>query len=117
MNAPLSSGTLRARPGLAQQFAEVRAQSMALAAPLSAEDACAQSMPDASPLKWHLAHSTWFFETFILEQFEVGFEPHHPAFRVLFNSYYNGVGDKHARPDRGLLTRPSLQEVIDRVSA
>lgn len=112
MNAPLSSGTLRARPGLAQQFAEVRAQSMALAAPLSAEDACAQSMPDASPLKWHLAHSTWFFETFILEQFEVGFEPHHPAFRVLFNSYYNGVGDKHARPDRGLLTRPSLQEVI-----
>jgi ergothioneine biosynthesis protein EgtB len=92
-------------------YEAVRRQSLALAAPLSDEDCGAQSMPDASPVKWHLAHTTWFFETFILERFEPGFAPFHPAFRVLFNSYYNGVGDKHLRPQRGLLTRPSLAEV------
>ena len=91
----------------------MRAQSVALAAPLSAEDCCAQSMPDASPLKWHLAHTSWFFETFILERFEADFRPCHPAFRMLFNSYYNGVGSKYPRPQRGLLTRPSLAEVHD----
>lgn len=89
----------------------VRGQSLALAAPLSDEDCGAQSMPDASPVKWHLAHTTWFFETFILERHEPGFAPFHPAFRVLFNSYYNGVGDKHPRPKRGLLTRPSMADV------
>ena len=97
---------------LPRRFAQVRAQTEALARPLSAEDCQAQSMPDASPVKWHLAHVTWFFETFILERFEPNYQPHNPAFRVLFNSYYNGVGDKHPRPKRGLLTRPSLQEVI-----
>src|SRR5690606_13953808 len=81
-------------------------------APLSEEDCCAQSMPDTSPIKWHLAHTTWFFETFLLERRERDFKPFHSAFRVLFNSYYNGVGDKHARPKRGLLTRPALKEVI-----
>jgi len=94
-----------------ERYAQVRAATMALAAPLSDEDCGAQSMPDASPVKWHLAHTTWFFETFILERFEPGFQPFHPAFRVLFNSYYNGVGDKHPRPQRGLLTRPSMAEV------
>jgi ergothioneine biosynthesis protein EgtB len=69
-------------------------------------------MPDASPVKWHLAHTTWFFETFILERFEPGFQPFDPAFRVLFNSYYNGVGEQYVRPRRGLLTRPSLSEVL-----
>ena len=83
-----------------QRFAAIRAQTMALAAPLSAEDCQVQSMPDASPAKWHLAHTTWFFETFVLERFERGFAPFHPAFRVLFNSYYEGVGDKHPRPQR-----------------
>lgn len=92
-------------------YRAVRAHTEALAAPLSAEDACAQSMPDASPAKWHLAHTTWFFETFVLERFEPGFVPHAAAYRVLFNSYYNAVGDKHPRPQRGLLTRPSLDEV------
>jgi ergothioneine biosynthesis protein EgtB len=92
-------------------YRAVRAHTEALAAPLSAEDACAQSMPDASPAKWHLAHTTWFFETFVLEGFEHGFVPHAAAYRVLFNSYYNAVGDKHPRPQRGLLTRPSLDEV------
>jgi ergothioneine biosynthesis protein EgtB len=94
-----------------ERYAQVRAATMALAEPLSDEDCGAQSMPDASPVKWHLAHTTWFFETFILERYEPGFQPFHPAFRVLFNSYYNGVGDKHPRPQRGLLTRPSMAEV------
>ncbi len=96
---------------LAQRFAAVRERSMALAAPLSEADAQVQSMPDASPTKWHLAHTTWFFETFVLERFEKHFEPHHAAFRVLFNSYYQGVGDQHPRPQRGLITRPGLDEV------
>jgi ergothioneine biosynthesis protein EgtB len=89
----------------------VRTRSMQLAAPLSEEDCCAQSMPDASPVKWHLAHTTWFFETFILEPHEPGFRPFDPSFRVLFNSYYNGVGDKHPRAQRGLLTRPPRSRV------
>ncbi len=97
---------------LSARYAQVRTQTEALAAPLSNEDCQAQSMPDASPTKWHLAHVTWFFETFVLEKFEPGFKPHHPAFRVLFNSYYNAVGDKHPRPQRGLLTRPSLDDVL-----
>lgn len=69
-------------------------------------------MPDASPAKWHLAHLTWFFETFILERFEPGFKPFDAGFRVLFNSYYNGVGDKYPRPKRGLISRPTLEEVM-----
>ncbi len=96
---------------LAQRFAAVRERSMALAAPLSEADAQVQSMADASPTKWHLAHTTWFFETFVLERFEKNFEPHHSAFRVLFNSYYQGVGEQHPRPQRGLITRPGLGEV------
>jgi ergothioneine biosynthesis protein EgtB len=96
---------------LRERYAAVRGHTLALAQPLSDEDCGAQSMPDASPVKWHLAHTTWFFETFILERFEAGFQPFHPAFRVLFNSYYNGVGDKHPRPQRGLLTRPPMAQV------
>ena len=71
-----------------------------------------QSMPDASPAKWHLAHVTWFFEVFALERFEPGFRPFHPSFRMLFNSYYNGVGDKHLRAERGLVSRPGLATVL-----
>jgi ergothioneine biosynthesis protein EgtB len=100
-----------ARTSLAAQYEKVRQQSLALAAPLSAEDCQVQSMPDASPANWHLAHVTWFFETFVLERYERGFVPFDPAFRVLFNSYYQGVGERHPRPQRGLLTRPTLDEV------
>ncbi|MGE5649066.1 ergothioneine biosynthesis protein EgtB [Noviherbaspirillum sp. UKPF54] len=94
------------------RFDAVRGQTLDLAAPLSEEDCCVQSMTDASPVKWHMAHTTWFFETFILERFEPAFRPFHPAFRMLFNSYYNGVGDKYPRPQRGMLTRPALGEVL-----
>jgi ergothioneine biosynthesis protein EgtB len=97
---------------LIARFHSVRRCSRQLAEPLSDEDCCAQSMPDASPIKWHLAHTTWFFETLILEQYERNFQPFQPAFRVLFNSYYNGIGDKHPRPQRGLLTRPALGDVL-----
>jgi ergothioneine biosynthesis protein EgtB len=96
---------------LAERFSGVRSLTEILAAPLSAEDQTAQSMPDASPTKWHQAHTTWFFETFILAPNLSGYEPFHPAFGYLFNSYYEAVGARHPRPIRGLLTRPSLEEV------
>ena len=97
---------------LAQRFAHVRGQTERLIEPLSPEDCQLQSMPDASPAKWHLAHLTWFFETFVLERFEPRFKPFDSSFRVLFNSYYNGVGDKYPRPKRGLISRPSLKDVL-----
>jgi ergothioneine biosynthesis protein EgtB len=105
-------GPSTAPAALAQRFEQVRAESLRRTAMLSDEDCTAQSMPDASPVKWHLAHTTWFFETFILEEFEPEFRPFHESFRVLFNSYYNQVGEKHPRPQRGLLTRPSRAEVM-----
>ena len=100
------------RTTLAARFEQVRAATEELVAPLSSEDASLQSMSDASPAKWHLAHTSWFFETFILERFEPAFKPFNPAYRVLFNSYYNAVGDKHLRSERGLISRPGLDEVL-----
>lgn len=97
---------------LGRQFRIVRAQTERLAAPLSAEDCALQSMADASPTKWHLAHTSWFFETFVLERAVHGYAPFHPQFRVLFNSYYVAVGPRHPRPERGLLSRPGLDEVL-----
>jgi len=97
---------------LALSFADIRQATLALAGPLSPEDCQVQSMPDASPTKWHLAHITWFFETFILERFEPAFKPFDAAYRVLFNSYYQGVGEMHPRAQRGLITRPTLADVI-----
>ena len=97
---------------LAGRFETVRAESERLAAPLSPEDCALQSMPDASPVKWHLAHTSWFFETFVLERATPGYVPFHPQFRMLFNSYYVGVGPRHPRPERGLLSRPGLSEVL-----
>jgi ergothioneine biosynthesis protein EgtB len=112
MNDPLLQREHTTRSALRQRFNAVRRRSVSLSKPLSEEDCCVQSMPDASPVKWHLAHTTWFFETFLLEPHEPGFAPHHPAFRMLYNSYYNGVGEKHARAQRGLITRPSFDEVL-----
>ena len=97
--------------GVAERFGQVRAQTLALCAGLSAEDMQIQSMPDASPGKWHLAHTTWFFEQFVLGR-EPGRAPYQPAWAYLFNSYYQSVGPMHARPQRGLLSRPSLDEVL-----
>jgi len=97
---------------LAARLAEVRAATLRLAEPLSAEDCAVQSMADASPTKWHLAHTSWFFETFVLAPHLPGYRPLDPAYRMLFNSYYVGVGERHPRPQRGLLSRPSLDEIL-----
>jgi ergothioneine biosynthesis protein EgtB len=113
---PFSSAPTRAAlqaqaDALQAKFRSVRQHSMALAAPLSAEDQCVQSMPDASPTKWHLAHTTWFFETVLLQPHLPGYQPFDVRWHFLFNSYYEALGPRHPRPQRGLLTRPSVQEV------
>ena len=90
------------------RFDAVRRNSEALAANLTPEDQSIQSMPDASPTKWHLAHTTWFFETFLLQRFDPGYCAFDPAFAYLFNSYYEAAGPRHPRPERGLLSRPTV---------
>jgi ergothioneine biosynthesis protein EgtB len=98
-------------PSLAARLAATRALTLDLAAPLSDADATIQPHPDASPAKWHLAHTTWFLETFILRDFVKGYCLHDERWPYLFNSYYEGEGARHARPRRGMLSRPSLDEV------
>lgn len=96
---------------LVSRYTAIRRFSEALCADLGDEDLVAQSMPDASPLKWHLAHTTWFFEKVVLEHIDPDYEPVDPAYAYLFNSYYNALGDRHARPLRGVLTRPTVPQV------
>jgi len=97
---------------LAQRFQQVRSRTLGLCGGLGAEDMMVQSMPDASPGKWHLAHTTWFFEQFLLGR-DPAWQPRHPEWHYLFNSYYQTVGPMHARPRRGLLSRPALEDVLD----
>lgn len=94
------------------QYLTVRSQSETLAAPLSPEDQTIQSMPDVSPTKWHLAHTSWFFETFLLRRFVRGYRPFRDEYEVLFNSYYNSVGVQFPRDRRGHLSRPGKEEVL-----
>lgn len=96
-----------------QSFKKHRATTLSLIESLSAEDMVIQSMEDASPTKWHLAHTTWFFEEFVLRSFQENFKEIDPDFRYLFNSYYETVGKRHQRPLRGMLTRPGLEKVLD----
>ena len=98
---------------MAERFLRVRALSREIAAPLSDADATIQPSPDASPAKWHLAHTSWFFETFVLRDHVAGYQPHDPRWAYLFNSYYEGEGERHPRARRGMLSRPSLAEVLD----
>ncbi len=97
---------------LTRYYVSVREQSAQLCEPLEIEDFGVQPMADASPPKWHLAHTTWFFETFILREFVPGYAVFHPKFEYLFNSYYNGVGEPYPRPRRGHLSRPTVAEVM-----
>ncbi len=101
-----------AAPDLADRYAATRRLSESLVAPLSEADATIQSMPDASPAKWHLAHTTWFFETFLLRDRLPGYRLHDERWPFLFNSYYEGEGERIARPRRGMLSRPTLTEII-----
>jgi len=94
-----------------EAFRRVRGETERRAAPLSAEDQIVQSMPDASPTKWHRAHTTWFFEAFLLQPHDKGYRVFDPRFAFLFNSYYVAAGPRHARPKRGLITRPNAEEV------
>jgi ergothioneine biosynthesis protein EgtB len=99
------------RPAWVARYLDVRRTTRDLAHPLGPEDQTVQSMPDASPTKWHLAHTTWFFETFLLIPLAPGYRPFDPRYGYLFNSYYEAVGPRHPRPRRGLLTRPRVAEV------
>ena len=105
-------GTVESCDPLAVSFEEVRSLTERLCAPLAIEDFGLQSMPDASPAKWHLAHTTWFFETFVLAENDPAYRPFHPQFGYLFNSYYNSVGNFWPRARRGLLSRPTVAEVF-----
>ena len=96
---------------LGEAYRAVRAETERRAAPLSAEDQQIQSMPDASPIKWHRAHTTWFFEQFVLLPHAPGYRVFDERFSYLFNSYYVAAGPRHARPNRGLITRPSIDDV------
>jgi ergothioneine biosynthesis protein EgtB len=106
-----AAGELLGEVGLARRYGKVRAFTLSLAEPLSEEDCVVQSMPDASPTKWHLAHTTWFFETFVLGPALPDYRPFDPKYGYLFNSYYDAAGDRHCRAQRGLLSRPGLAEV------
>ena len=97
---------------IAARFKATRAQSIAFCEPLCIEDYGLQAQPFVSPPKWHLAHTSWFFETFILKVFCPGYQTLHPLYEQLFNSYYNGIGDQFPRPQRGLLSRPTVEEVL-----
>lgn len=99
--------------GSIDRYVSVRQHTETLASPLSAEDQTVQSMPDTSPTKWHRAHVTWFFETFLLAAHERGFHPYREAYWTLFNSYYESLGPRHPRPERGLISRPGSAEVAD----
>src|SRR6476469_7340458 len=98
---------------LADRLFATRKLTLDLAAPLSDADATIQPFPDASPAKWHLAHTTWFFETFVLRDHAPGYRAFDDRFAFLFNSYYEAEGPRHDRPRRGMLSRPSLDEIRD----
>ncbi|HEX7020962.1 MAG TPA: ergothioneine biosynthesis protein EgtB [Gemmatimonadaceae bacterium] len=117
LGAPAANATLertneRATVSLAERYAAVRAQTEALCDPLETEDYVVSSMPDVSPTKWHLAHTSWFFETFVLADHDAAYRSPHPRYAFLFNSYYVQAGERHCRAKRGLATRPTVDEVF-----
>src|SRR5450631_3802021 len=106
------TSTLPAASDLRERYRAVRAASLTLTSPLSPEDLMVQSCPEASPAKWHLAHTSWFFETFVLREFLPGYQDFHPDFHWLFNSYYNSLGDMPAKSLRASFSRPPLADIL-----
>src|SRR5271167_4407359 len=109
------AGTGIAETGLTQlsdRFSAVRRQTIEICAPLTPEDLMVQSCPEASPAKWHLAHTSWFFETFVLAEFLPGYQPFHPDFRWLFNSYYNALGEMPEKKLRASFSRPPIADIL-----
>jgi len=100
------------KPGLLRRYLQIRGLSKKLCETLEPEDCVIQTMPETSPTKWHLAHTSWFFEAFVLKPFSPDYQPLHPQYGFLFNSYYNAVGPFYSRPHRGLLSRPTVKEVF-----
>ena len=111
LRSPITESSASPHQQLFQKFSTVRKHTEDICAPLEIEDYGIQTMPDVSPPKWHLAHTSWFFETFLLKPFQKNYHEYHPQFAQLFNSYYNTVGSYHPRPQRGLLSRPTVEEV------
>jgi len=111
LSSPNTESPSSPRQHLFQKFSNVRKESENICAPLETEDYGIQTMADVSPPKWHLAHTSWFFETFLLKPYLNHYREYHPQFAQLFNSYYNTVGAYHPRPQRGLLSRPTVEEV------
>src|SRR5467141_3626175 len=107
---PVSSRAISRAESLRARFRDVRDFSKLLTRDLEAEDCVVQSMPDISPTKWHLAHTTWFFETFVLKKWVPGYRDAVPEYAYLFNSYYNAAGAMHRRDLRGLISRPTVEE-------
>src|SRR6185503_19107721 len=101
------------RPSLSEQYRSVRSYTEKLCEPLEIEDYVVSSMPDVSPTKWHLAHTSWFFETFILRERDPHYVPLNPRYAYLFNSYYVQAGERHCRAQRGLVTRPTVEQVFE----
>ncbi|HEV3151300.1 MAG TPA: DinB family protein, partial [Acidobacteriaceae bacterium] len=108
---PVAEAELRAHE-LLTAFTATRRQSLALSSPLTPEDMMVQSCPEASPVKWHLAHTTWFFETFVLREYLDGYKPFHPDFLWLFNSYYNDVSDQPEKKLRASFSRPGIEQIL-----
>src|SRR5215471_18527612 len=105
-------GESKHQDGLLQRYHQVRQLTERLCQPLTTEDYVIQAMPDVSPPKWHLAHTSWFFETFILAEASPGYRSPHASYAYLFNSYYVAAGERHCRPKRGLLSRPTVDEIF-----
>src|SRR5688572_29600750 len=109
---PLGAGSERTTDDLQTRYPAVRSFTVGLCAGLAPEDMVVQSMGDVSPTKWHLAHTSWFFETFVLAPHLRGYAPLDPAYAFLFNSYYTQAGERHCRAQRGYLSRPTVAEVM-----
>src|SRR5580704_15928226 len=109
---PLTAVATAAASSLLARYKAVRQASQRLCSPLSPEDMMVQSCAEASPVKWHLAHTSWFFETFVLREFVAGYQPFHPEFRWLFNSYYNSLGDMPEKRLRASFSRPPLEDIL-----